>query len=312
MPSTRHRSSLNAAIGELYTLHDERVDSSVVVAPQRGAIVTSMRIGARELFYLQAATLDDPAQNVRGGIPVLFPSPGKLEGDTFRWGGRSGSDLKQHGFGRILDWRVLDTPPACLQLEISANTWTRPRFPWSFRAQLDFALELMRLSLTLTVENHDSEVMPFGLGFHPYFYVKDKGDKAKLKIDTAATQAFDNVQKQVVPFESFDLTKPEVDLHLLDHGGANCMITLPDGARVELRGSPEFTRWVVWTLEKKDFVCVEPWTAPGNALNSGESLLFVEPGVARSFELELEYFPAEGERVEPRRPSIPPSMPPQG
>jgi galactose mutarotase-like enzyme len=306
MPTTRHRSSLNAAIGELYTLHDERVDSSVVVAPQRGAIVTSMRIGTRELFYLQAATLDDPSQNVRGGIPVLFPSPGKLEGDAFKWGGRSGSDLKQHGFGRILDWRVLDTPPAGLSLEISTNTWTRPRYPWNFRAQLDFTLEQMRLTMQLRVENHDAEPLPFALGFHPYFFVKDKTDKAKLQISTAATQAFDNVQKQLMPFTGFDLTKPEVDMHLLDHGSASCTITLHDGAQIELRGSPEFTWWVVWTLEKKDYVCVEPWTAPGNALNTGDRLMQLAPGAAHSCKLELQYIPAEGEKITPRRPSIPP------
>ena len=57
-------------------LHDERVDSSVVVAPQRGAIVTSMRIGARELFYLQAATLDAvrPADHANKQKKFALPS----------------------------------------------------------------------------------------------------------------------------------------------------------------------------------------------------------------------------------------------
>jgi galactose mutarotase-like enzyme len=35
---------------------------------------------------------------------------------------------------------------------------------------------------------------------------------------------------------------------------------------------------VVWTLKVKGFVCVEPWTSPGNALNSGERLLRVGVG----------------------------------
>lgn len=288
MPNTRHRSSLNAAIGELYTLHDERADSSVVIAPQRGALVTSMRVGTRELFYLQSATLDDASQNVRGGIPVLFPSPGKLLDDAFSWGGRTGADLKQHGFGRTLDWKVVDAPPAGLTVEIHSNVWTMPRFPWQFRAQLDYRLELAKLTLRMRVDNLDSEPMPYALGFHPYFFVKDKN---RLAISTQATQVFDNVKKELVPFTGFDLTQPEVDMHLLDHGSASCSIELPDGAHIQLHGSPEFSWWVVWTLEKKDYVCIEPWTAPGNALNTGERLMRLEPGASHVSEFSIEYVP---------------------
>jgi len=169
MPTTQHRASLQAAVGELYTLHDERTDARVVVAPQRGAIVTSMRVAGRELLYLNDATLCDSSQNVRGGIPVLFPSPGKLTNDTLCWGGRSGTDMKQHGFGRILDWSVLDSPPGSLLLEIQANAWTLPRYPWQFCAQIDYRLELHRLSIHFRVENRDTTPLPFALGFHPYF-----------------------------------------------------------------------------------------------------------------------------------------------
>ena len=292
MPTTQHRASLQAAVGELYTLHDERTDARVVVAPQRGAIVTSMRVAGRELLYLNDATLCDSSQNVRGGIPVLFPSPGKLTNDTLCWGGRSGTDMKQHGFGRILDWSVLDSPPGSLLLEIQANAWTLPRYPWQFCAQIEYRLELHRLSIHFRVENRDTTPLPFALGFHPYFYVKDVLDKAKVRIPTAATQAFDNVQKAVVPFQGFDLTQPEVDMHLLDHGSSHCSLELPDGARIELRASEELKLWVVWTLTKKDFVCLEPWSAHGDALNTGENVIVVQPGAAHEAHLDLEYFPA--------------------
>jgi galactose mutarotase-like enzyme len=44
---------------------------------------------------------------------------------------------------------------------------------------------------------------------------------------------------------------------------------------------------VIWTLPGKDFVCLEPWTAPANALNSGESLLIVPPGAHRDLWTEI-------------------------
>jgi galactose mutarotase-like enzyme len=57
---------------------------------------------------------------------------------------------------------------------------------------------------------------------------------------------------------------------------------------VRLRGSAEYTHWVVWTLAGRDFVCLEPWTAPGDALNKDERLIVLAPGESRALWLEVE------------------------
>jgi galactose mutarotase-like enzyme len=77
-----------------------------------------------------------------------------------------------------------------------------------------------------------------------------------------------------------------VDLHLLDHGTSESELRSPLG-RVQLRASPEYTHWVVWTLAGRDFVCLEPWTCPGNALNTGEKLLSLAPGASQRLTLEI-------------------------
>jgi galactose mutarotase-like enzyme len=46
---------------------------------------------------------------------------------------------------------------------------------------------------------------------------------------------------------------------------------------------------VVWTLAGRDFVCVEPWTAPADALNTGESLITLAPGESRDLWVSFEY-----------------------
>ncbi len=261
--------------------------SLVHLVPARGAIVTRFAAGGRELLYLDPATLEDPAKNVRGGIPVLFPSPGKLEADRFTRDGQSGA-MKQHGFARDLPWEVDKTSTAMARLALGSNDRTRAQYPWDFEAALTFevAAEGARLRLELRVENTGTLPMPFAFGIHPYFLV---ADKAHAHIATVATRAFDNVTKRQVPFRGFDLTLPEVDLHLLDHGSTESGLTWADGSVVTIRGSAEMTRWVVWTLGGKDFVCLEPWSAPGNALNSGEGLLTIAPGAARELWIELEH-----------------------
>lgn len=276
------------ATGDTVELSDDVARSAVAIVPGRGGIVTRFRVGERDLLYMDEATLRDPTKNVRGGIPLLFPSPGRLSGDRFERAGHSGQ-MKQHGFARDLPWQArsrADASSAVASLVLESSDATRAMFPWSFRLTLDVTLRATMLRLDLAVENTGGEAMPWAFGIHPYFHVTDK---AGARIATHATRAFDNVSKNVVPFHGFDLTAKEVDLHLLDHGGSTSSLAWGDGARLDLRASPEHTRWVVWTLAGRDFVCVEPWTAPADALNTGESLFSLEPRATRKLWIELEY-----------------------
>jgi galactose mutarotase-like enzyme len=298
----RNPGTLRAAAGDTIELCDEASGSVVAISPARGAIVTRFRVGEREVLYLDESTLRDPTKNVRGGIPVLFPSPGRLAGDRFSRDGKSGA-MKQHGFARDLAWDVVHveaTDAARAVLSLRSSTATLAAYPWDFRAVLAYSLRGARLRIDVTVENTGRDAMPFAFGLHPYFHVQDKGnkgdkgDKAGARIETRATRAFDNVTKTVVPFSGFDLTAKEVDLHLLDHGSTESALTWANGARVAIRGSRELTRWVVWTLAGKDFVCVEPWTSPADALNSGEGLLELPSGRRRSLWVEFEASGADG------------------
>ncbi len=261
--------------------------SRLVLAPKRGGMATRLTLQNRELFYLDEETLRDETKNVRGGNPVLFPSPGKLEGDAYAWNEIRGA-LKQHGFARNSIWETLRTSThasgASATLRLASNDATRREFPWNFSAEYTYSLSENSLHIDMRFTNTGTGALPFGAGFHPYFHVPQT-EKAHARVETNATRAFDNVTKKTEALAPIDLTKKEVDLHLIDHHG-DCVLRLQNGG-VRLKGSPEFSRWVVWTLAAKDFVCVEPWTCPGNALNTGEGILILEP--QRTRELWVEY-----------------------
>ena len=251
------------------------------IAPRRGALVTRFSVAGRELLFLDEATLLDETRNVRGGVPVLFPSPGKLTGDKWARDGRSGT-LGQHGFARNLPWEVVAQGPSEAQLRLLPTEATRANFPFEFQLDYRFSLTGPCLRIEQRVHNPGPLPLPFGCGFHPYFHVP-QAEKAAARIETAATRAFDNVTKQEVALAGpIDLSVKEVDLHLEDHGRADCALVLAGGGRIEVSGSPELQRWVVWTLAGKEFVCLEPWTGPGDGLNTGRSLLVVAPGDTRT------------------------------
>lgn len=148
MSALSRRPSGEAAVGELIELSDENSGTHVTIAPERGAIATSFRVGGRELLYLDPATLSDATKNVRGGIPVLFPTPGKLEQDRYRWGSEHG-ELKQHGFARNLPFRITDADPARaeLTLKLDSSSATLALYPWEFSFELRVSLAETRLRI---------------------------------------------------------------------------------------------------------------------------------------------------------------------
>jgi galactose mutarotase-like enzyme len=257
-------------------------DSTATVVPARGGLVATWAVAGRPRLWLDEATLADPAKNVRGGVPILFPTPGKRPGDRWAFGGRTGV-LPQHGFARALPWQVVHADgPLGLRLERDGD----PSWPWPVTVELDVSVSGDVLRLEHRVTNRAEVAAPHAFGFHPYFLVAD-AEKGRARLQTSATRAWDNVaQREVELAGPVDLTGAEVDLHLLDHRSATCVLEAP-GRRIEVAAAPEYGHWVTWTLGGKDFVCVEPWTGRGDALLTGVGLRVLGPGETERSWVEL-------------------------
>lgn len=265
-------------------------DSRAELVPERGALVTRFTVEGEPILFLDESTLADPTKNVRGGIPVLFPAPGVLPGGKYTVEGREVS-MRRHGFARDLPWEVRTQEASRVVLALGHSEQTLREFPWRFEARLTVSLVGTALHLSFSAENRDSRPMPLHLGYHPYFYVP-QAHKAAARVETDASRAWDNRQGATVAFSGLDLTAPEVDMHLLDHSPQGTTLERGPGLRpVELAWSPSFTTLVVWTLAGRDFVCVEPWTAPGGALQTHQGLLTVAPGSTFSSEFEISVEP---------------------
>lgn len=262
----------------MLTLEDASAKSRVEILPERGGLVTRFSIDEREVLNMDDATLADPTKNVRGGLPVLFPSPGKLTNDHWRFQGDSGT-LPQHGFARNRAWQV-DRADSEIVLSLGAHDEPDDIWPWTFSLRHRFSLVGRTLRIDQEVTNRADGVLPCGLGFHPYFQVPH-ARKANVTVETGARRAWDNTTKQVIDISRIELGAGEVDLHLLDHGRSDCSLHLDGELLVRLDCSPEYQTWVIWTLPMRDFVCLEPWTCPFDALNTGEKLIQLESGESR-------------------------------
>lgn len=261
-----------------YVLHDDQANTQIEVVPERGGIITRWRLGNTEVLYLDDERFANLELSVRGGIPILFPICGNLPDNTYTHNGQSFS-MKQHGFGRNLPWAIAHQSTdnaASLTLELASNDITRAQYPFDFRVQCTYRLNGNHLDILQRVENHSPESMPFSLGFHPYFQVSDK---TALQFFIPSTEFRSQTDGSTHPFAGqFDFSQPELDLLFGELSASVASVIDPvRRLKLDLSYSDPYSILVFWTLQDKDFYCLEPWTAGRNALNTGDRLLHLPP-----------------------------------
>jgi galactose mutarotase-like enzyme len=264
-----------------YILSDEVAQSQLEVVPERGGIITSWRVQGKELLYLDTERFANPELSVRGGIPILFPICGNLPDNTYTYQGQQYT-LKQHGFARDLPWQVTEQvteEKVSLTLVLNSNEQTRAVYPFDF--QLIFTYQILGNSLEIwqRYTNHSPEPMPFSTGLHSYFVTSGK---TQLQFEIPATEFQDQKTKTTHPFSGeFDFSSNEIDVAFRQLSDRSATVT--DTSRqlqLRLDWDDTYSTLVFWTLKEKDFYCLEPWSAPRNALNTGEKLIQLQPGAS--------------------------------
>ncbi|GAB1537613.1 aldose epimerase [Scytonema sp. NUACC21] len=247
--------------------------------PERGGIVTSWRLQGQEILYLDEERFANPELSVRGGIPILFPICGNLPDNAYIYNGKR-YILKQHGFARDLAWEVIgdesSQEKANLTIALSSNEQTRAVYPFDFKLVFTYELQGNTLEIGQRYTNLSSEAMPFSTGFHPYFLTTDK---TQLEFEIPATEYQDQITKEIHPFHGgFDYNIDVIDVAFKQPSkNSAAVIDNSRKLKLEMEYSNIFSTLVFWTVKGKNFYCLEPWSAPRNALNTGESLTVLEP-----------------------------------
>ncbi|HLX65227.1 MAG TPA: hypothetical protein VKX17_28420 [Planctomycetota bacterium] len=257
---------------------------SAKIAPARGALISALNVDGRDVLFLDRSTFDDPAKNVRGGIPVLFPYAGKLENETFfpvlqprtheRRATSGGTKMKQHGFGRNKAWRVIGARADTLRVELSADDETRAVFPFEFHAVHSCTILPRGLLIALSIENRDRRGLPVSPGWHPYFNCA-AARKAEVTCDSP----------RFLPGSTTDTS--EFDFGIAAPVDGRVSAKIPELGTVELSFSPEMRHLQFWSQPGKDFVCIEPFTGPNNTINT-ERRVEIPPGACRVFWTRIE------------------------
>jgi aldose 1-epimerase len=207
------------------------------------------------------------------GCYPMAPFAGRTRGGRFRWGGKVHELPINHAghamHGTVFDqrWLIEQADATYLRLRRRLD----PGWPFPGWAVQEMALYPQRLELRLEVHSADLP-FPATAGWHPWFR-RRLGDVA-VELDVPAERMWRRdaegipdgtlIEPPPGPWDyCFTALVGPVELHW------------PGVLRLYVESDCEH---VVVYDEPAEAVCVEPQSAPPDAHNSGEDLVFVEPG----------------------------------
>jgi aldose 1-epimerase len=255
-------------------------DIALALTPTSGGRWASLRVGDLELLGRGGPRLID-----WGNFPMA-PYAGRIRHGVVEWGGRRHQlplDLPPHAVhGVTVDrpWLVTDAGTAHAVLRCDFDT----RWPWPGHVIQQVALDAAGVRARLEV-HADDEPMPAWTGYHPWFTRRlARGEPARIGLDCDHLLPRDEdgmPSPATVPVASPLPAGPWDDVF----GGVRWPATVTwDGAlTLEIRSDASH---VVVFDEKPDALCVEPQSAPPNAIELGLATVVV-PGVPLVMETQF-------------------------
>lgn len=222
-------------------------DSEVSFSPDRGGIITSIKLKGKEILYLDEATLEDRNVSVKGGVPILFPNAGPIGNSKY-------PKLKQHGFARNSSmWKALLNKDGFEEILIASKE-TMEVYPFNFRFSLKGKFEEDgSFTIAQEVENlGENEDLPLAMGLHPYFKIP-QNKKGEIKFNFEGGKY---IEEQVAVWANGEAVT--VDNPKVKNPDAVLEVFIPDLGTLRIDVSPQYKKIWVWSMPGKDFFCVEP------------------------------------------------------
>ena len=271
-------------------------DMQAVFRPSQGMLGASLRYRGVE-FLRRLENLEAAAEKgSTAGIPLLYPWANRLSQSGYEAFGRKVSlDLKSpllhadenglpiHGIKwSALPWKEISYAPTRL---VARLDWNRPEwlavFPFKHAVEMTASLAPEGLTIETTVLTE--ERMPASFGFHPYFGLpKLPRAQWRLKVPEMRrldlnSQGIPNGQDMAFAQNDFALGNSNMDagFRVLE---AQPEFSLSDGTRqITVHFLDNFPYAQLYAPKDKDFIAIEPMTAPTAALNRG-NFQTVQPG----------------------------------
>jgi aldose 1-epimerase len=244
----------------------EAGSNRVLVDPARGGRLASWLVDGQELLV---GPPDPEDSSIHWGCFLMAPWPGRLAGGRFEWRGREIQLQRTHGRHAIhgMSWNRAWSVEAATQASATLVI-ELPRDEWPMGGRVRQHVTVTPAGVRLDGEVEANDPMPAALGWHPWFL--RRGDP-RLRVDADTyerTEGMIPTGESVLVAGSSDLRAgPRLGRRRLDlaylAARSPAVITWPE-LELWIEFEPSPAPLVVYT--PRDSFCVEPLTAPPNAL----------------------------------------------
>lgn len=273
-------------------------DLEATFLPAHGMLGASFRHRGEELLR-RIEDLDAAAvKGSTAGIPFLYPWANRLAGLRYAVNGREASldpsssllhfdehGLPMHGVPwALLAWEVTEAKESTLSARLD---WSRGDllaiFPFRHRIEMKATINPDALTLETTVAAGSDTPVPVSFGFHPYFGLSGiRREDWQIHLPAMRRLKLDNCgipTGQEEPFDGFDskLNQLSFDDGFAIIGERPSFSLAGGGRRISVEWITGYEYAQVFAPKAKDYVALEPMTAPTNALINGHGLRFVQP-----------------------------------
>jgi aldose 1-epimerase len=274
-------------------------DLEAVFLPAHGMLGASLRHKGVEILRRVEDLETAAARGSSAGIPLLYPWANRLAEPRYRVLGREVAldvsspllHLDEHGLPMhgvpwsLLSWVVTEARQDFLaaRLEWSSNDLLAV-FPFRHRVELAAILRPGSLTLETTLDAGSEGPVPVSFGFHPYLgFPESSRAKWQLVLPAMRKLVLDRRGIPTADEEPFGGFNAELGENSFDDGfalmeerttfsvaGAGCRVT------VDLLEGYRYAQ--IFAPKDKNYIALEPMTAPTSALTSGRGLRLVAPG----------------------------------
>ncbi len=267
----------------------------------RGAGLRSLIVDGTQ--YIQQFAGDEPP--FYAGL-TLAPWPNRVRDGRWALAGAGGQlDKNEVALPNAIHGLVHSAPFAAEQVRedsVRLTTTIRPTRGWPFEIALtvDYTLSSTGIRVDYGAHNLGSRPAPFAIGAHPFFTVGSV-PATELWLTASARRVLLNDAQGIPSADVSVEDRPELDLRVrrslgelrmaqcytdfvTEDGVVGCALTDASGAGLRVWADPAFRYWQFFTTDSfptpagpATAVALEPMTAPGDALNSGLGIRWINP-----------------------------------
>ena len=279
--------------------------SRIEIIPGKGGVIHQLYLGEQQIpLFTAFEDGNDLNHNPKFKQSLLFPFPNRLRDGRYTFNRQSYQfPINEPERNNALHGFIYNKELEITGIELFENsafielTYTYHGdldfYPFPFKIKITYNISETGFSLTSTIENTGLSKMPYAFGWHPYFLV-DKA--AMISIPDAKLQV---VNSRLLP------TGEETRLH-----GADELMTVEEsydnafrpekegsfgietgyfhGRTLKIISDRGFKFFQLYNPEKK-IIAIEPVTANIDALNTGDGLIVLEPGMINEHQVELTF-----------------------